>query len=198
MVDYDNHALYKHGKTGRKQSPVRIFTNLPPKDITLPAEEGYRFCSLCQRYVSSANRHCEICQACTSKDGRQWKHCKTCNRCVKPSWIHCDTCCRCVLKEHSCGKAGEGCFICGSSEHKRRECPRTAILKRTTFEGAIPRKRRYLEAEKETTGRIAKNQAQKMSAQKKKTMKLVIGKLKRKQKKKKQQQFRGQTTSCVK
>ncbi|XP_048413356.1 rRNA N6-adenosine-methyltransferase ZCCHC4 isoform X2 [Stegostoma tigrinum] len=197
QVDYDNHALYKHGKTGRKQSPVRIFTNLPPKDITLPAEEGYRFCSLCQRYVSSANRHCEICQACTSKDGRQWKHCKTCNKCVKPSWIHCDTCCRCVLKEHSCGKAGGGCFICGSSEHKRRECPRTAILKRTTSEGAKPQKRRYLKAEKETTGRIAKNLAQKMSVQKKKTMKLMIGKLKRKQKKKKQQQLRGPTMSCV-
>ncbi|XP_054841813.1 rRNA N6-adenosine-methyltransferase ZCCHC4-like [Eublepharis macularius] len=30
QVDYDNHALYKHGKTGRKQSPVCIFTNLSP------------------------------------------------------------------------------------------------------------------------------------------------------------------------
>ncbi|GAB1289655.1 rRNA N6-adenosine-methyltransferase ZCCHC4 [Apodemus speciosus] len=41
-VDYDNHALYKHGKTGRKQSPVRIFTNIPPNKIILPSEEGYR------------------------------------------------------------------------------------------------------------------------------------------------------------
>ncbi|EPQ14825.1 Zinc finger CCHC domain-containing protein 4 [Myotis brandtii] len=42
QVDYDNHALYKHGKTGRKQSPVRIFTNIPPNKIILPVEEGYR------------------------------------------------------------------------------------------------------------------------------------------------------------
>lgn len=43
QVDYDNHALYKHGRTGRKQSPVRLFTNLCPKDIILPADEGYRY-----------------------------------------------------------------------------------------------------------------------------------------------------------
>ncbi|RXM27342.1 Tyrosine-protein kinase Tec [Acipenser ruthenus] len=67
QVDYENHALYKHGKTGRRQSPVRIFTNLSPGDIVLPAVEGYRFCSLCQRYVSSENKHCDICSACTSK-----------------------------------------------------------------------------------------------------------------------------------
>ncbi|KAF4788270.1 zinc finger CCHC-type containing 4 [Turdus rufiventris] len=42
QVDYDNHALYKHGKTGRRQSPVRIFTNLTPSMIVLPEEEGYR------------------------------------------------------------------------------------------------------------------------------------------------------------
>ncbi|KAK2521395.1 Zcchc4 [Columba guinea] len=41
-VDYDNHALYKHGKTGRRQSPVRIFTNITPSMIVLPVEEGYR------------------------------------------------------------------------------------------------------------------------------------------------------------
>lgn len=43
QVDYDNHPLYKHGKTGRKQSPVRLFTNIFPKDIVLPKEEGYRY-----------------------------------------------------------------------------------------------------------------------------------------------------------
>lgn len=42
QVDYDNHPLYKHGKMGRKQSPVRLFTNLSPRDIILPKEEGYR------------------------------------------------------------------------------------------------------------------------------------------------------------
>lgn len=69
QVDYDNHALYKHGKTGRRQSPVRIFTNLTPNMIVLPEEEGYRFCTVCQRYVSSGNQHCEICNSCTSKVG---------------------------------------------------------------------------------------------------------------------------------
>lgn len=43
QVDYDNHPLYKHGKTGRKQSPVRIFTNISAKKVVLPKEEGYRY-----------------------------------------------------------------------------------------------------------------------------------------------------------
>ncbi|XP_038647395.1 rRNA N6-adenosine-methyltransferase ZCCHC4 [Scyliorhinus canicula] len=196
QVDYDNHALYKHGNTGRKQSPVRIFTNLPPKDIILPAEEGYRFCSLCQRYISSANRHCEKCNACTSKDGRQWKHCQTCNRCVKPSWIHCDTCCRCVLQEHTCGIAGDGCFTCGSTEHKRRECPQSAFPNRTTIEEAKPRKRKLLETDNKTTANKCKKQAQNVSARKRKTLKWATGKLKRKLKRKKKQKRRGQTVQC--
>ncbi|XP_029445833.1 rRNA N6-adenosine-methyltransferase ZCCHC4 isoform X2 [Rhinatrema bivittatum] len=123
QVDYDNHTLYKHGKSGRKQSPVRIFTNIPPRDIVLPAEEGYRFCPICQRYVSSENRHCEICNSCTSKDGRRWKHCFLCKKCVKPSWIHCSVCGRCTLLSHSCGSTGDGCFICGEEGHKHRSCP---------------------------------------------------------------------------
>uniref|UniRef100_A0A8D0H9B8 rRNA N(6)-adenosine-methyltransferase ZCCHC4 n=1 Tax=Sphenodon punctatus TaxID=8508 RepID=A0A8D0H9B8_SPHPU len=66
QVDYDNHALYKHGKTGRKQSPVRIFTNLSPSFVeVLQPQMFLRFCSLCQRYVT-------------------WSHCSTCNRCALP------------------------------------------------------------------------------------------------------------------
>lgn len=42
QVDYDNHPQYKHGKTGRKLSPVRLFTNITAKDVVLPKEEGYR------------------------------------------------------------------------------------------------------------------------------------------------------------
>lgn len=42
-MDYDNHPLYKHGKTGSKLSPVRVFTNIPPKDVVLPKDEGYRY-----------------------------------------------------------------------------------------------------------------------------------------------------------
>ncbi|XP_014746964.1 PREDICTED: zinc finger CCHC domain-containing protein 4 [Sturnus vulgaris] len=123
QVDYDNHALYKHGKTGRRQSPVRIFTNLTPSMIVLPEEEGYRFCTVCQRYVSSGNQHCEICNSCTSKDGRRWKHCILCKKCVKPSWFHCSNCNCCTLQKHSCGKSDVGCFVCGKAGHKRSACP---------------------------------------------------------------------------
>ncbi|XP_048797971.1 rRNA N6-adenosine-methyltransferase ZCCHC4 isoform X1 [Lagopus muta] len=123
QVDYDNHALYKHGKTGRRQSPVRIFTNLSPGVIVLPAEEGYRFCAICQRYVSSGNHHCEICNSCTSKDGRRWKHCVLCKKCVKPSWFHCNKCNCCALENHTCEKIDVGCFVCGKAGHKRSSCP---------------------------------------------------------------------------
>ncbi|XP_053108235.1 rRNA N6-adenosine-methyltransferase ZCCHC4 isoform X2 [Hemicordylus capensis] len=123
QVDYDNHALYKHGKAGRKQSPVRIFTNLSPHLIVLPVEEGYRFCSVCQRYVSLDNQHCEICSSCTSKDGRRWTHCLLCKKCVKPSWTHCSVCDRCALPSHSCNNADTRCFICGAADHKRTTCP---------------------------------------------------------------------------
>ncbi|XP_008322197.1 rRNA N(6)-adenosine-methyltransferase ZCCHC4 [Cynoglossus semilaevis] len=125
QMDYDNHPLYKHGKTGRKQSPVRLFTNICPKDVVLPKSEGYRFCSVCQRFVCVLNKHCAKCNVCPSKDGRQWKHCSACEKCVKPSWIHCQTCGRCALPDHPCGQSEvkQGCFSCGSLQHKHRFCP---------------------------------------------------------------------------
>ncbi|XP_030047109.1 rRNA N(6)-adenosine-methyltransferase ZCCHC4 [Microcaecilia unicolor] len=142
QVDYDNHTLYKHGKTGRKQSPVRIFTNVLPKDIILPAEEGYRFCMICQRYVSSENRHCEICNSCTSKDGRRWIHCVLCKKCVKPSWIHCSACDRCALVSHSCDNTGDGCFVCGEVGHKHRNCPNHLTNRGTTqVKKKLPKKK---------------------------------------------------------
>ncbi|XP_063778037.1 rRNA N6-adenosine-methyltransferase ZCCHC4 isoform X2 [Pseudophryne corroboree] len=124
QVDYFNHTMYKHGKTGRKQSPVRIFTSISPENIVLPASEGYRYCSVCKRYVSSENKHCDVCNACTSKDGREWKHCDLCNKCVKPSWSHCSSCGHCALRDHSCGSVVDGCFLCGGKGHKRSNCPR--------------------------------------------------------------------------
>ncbi|XP_068611881.1 rRNA N6-adenosine-methyltransferase ZCCHC4 [Brachionichthys hirsutus] len=125
QVGYDNHPLYKHGKTGRKQSPVRIFTNISPRDVVLPKEEGYRFCSVCQRFVWSLNKHCAKCNVCPSKDGREWKHCSLCDACVKPSWKHCASCGCCALPDHPCGhlQTRGGCFNCGSLEHKRKACP---------------------------------------------------------------------------
>ncbi|KAI5616357.1 zinc finger CCHC domain-containing protein 4 [Silurus asotus] len=121
QVDYDNHPLYKLGSTGRKQSPVRLFTNICPKNIVLPQEEGYKLCSICERYVSAENRHCPDCNACTSKNGRPWRHCAECGKCVKPSWRHCSTCGRCVLPDHRCGQTG--CYNCGDPAHKHKACP---------------------------------------------------------------------------
>jgi len=130
QVDYDNHPLYKHGKTGRKQTPVRLFTNLEPHTIILPKQEGYRFCSECNRYVWLLNKHCSQCKVCPSKDGREWKHCTICQKCVKPSWRHCTSCDRCSLPEHPCGTtAGNvGCYGCGSMAHKHRMCPLKATM----------------------------------------------------------------------
>uniref|UniRef100_A0A3Q3AXK3 rRNA N(6)-adenosine-methyltransferase ZCCHC4 n=1 Tax=Kryptolebias marmoratus TaxID=37003 RepID=A0A3Q3AXK3_KRYMA len=135
QVDYDNHPLYKHGKKGRRQSPVRVFTNISPKLIVLPKEEGYRFCSICERYVCTLNKHCAKCNICPSKDGREWKHCSSCEKCVKPSWKHCQSCGCCALPDHSCGRGQEkeGCFTCGSLEHKRKSCLLKEAPRRTGF-----------------------------------------------------------------
>uniref|UniRef100_A0A8C1Y679 rRNA N(6)-adenosine-methyltransferase ZCCHC4 n=1 Tax=Cyprinus carpio TaxID=7962 RepID=A0A8C1Y679_CYPCA len=76
-----------------------------PKDIILPEDEGYRFCSVCERYVSAGNKHCP-------------KHCDECGRCVKPSWRHCSSCGHCTLPDHPCG------FNHGSQKHKLRACPK--------------------------------------------------------------------------
>ncbi|XP_019497933.1 PREDICTED: zinc finger CCHC domain-containing protein 4 [Hipposideros armiger] len=151
QVDYDNHALYKHGKTGRKQSPVRIFTNIPPNKIILPVEEGYRFCPLCQRYVSLENQHCEQCNSCTSKDGRKWNHCFLCKKCVKPSWIHCSICKHCALPDHSCKGPKDGCFICGELDHKRGACPRISTSKKVNKAVRKQKKRKSNKMKMETT-----------------------------------------------
>ncbi|XP_066892430.1 rRNA N6-adenosine-methyltransferase ZCCHC4 isoform X4 [Kogia breviceps] len=151
QVDYDNHALYKHGKTGRKQSPVRIFTNIPPNKIILPIEEGYRFCPLCQRYVSLENQHCEHCNSCTSKDGRKWNHCFLCKKCVKPSWIHCNICNHCALPDHSCNSPKHGCFICGELDHKRSTCPNICTSKKVNKAVRKQKQRKSNKMKMETT-----------------------------------------------
>lgn len=125
-VDYENHTLFntKDGKK-KKGSPVRIFTNISPTSLPLSAADGYWYCGVCDRYSASENKHCDSCQSCTSKDGTTYVHCNLCKRCVKPSRVHCSTCNVCDLPTHTCGQSRtEGCHICGSAEHKRRDCPR--------------------------------------------------------------------------
>lgn len=128
QVTYNNHQhfkakLQKHGRS--KPSPVRIFTNLPPPGLVLPAEEGYSFCSKCKRYISSYNKHCSQCDCCPSKDGRTYVHCDQCSKCVKPGLVHCIKCGTCKPSNHpSCGVSEAlGCHICGDVDHKRRDCP---------------------------------------------------------------------------
>ncbi|XP_048732023.2 general transcription and DNA repair factor IIH helicase subunit XPD-like [Ostrea edulis] len=138
-VDYDNHQLFR-GDVKKYGSPVRIFTNIPPRLITLPAEEGYWFCEVCKRYSAKENLHCDVCDTCPSKDGRTYRHCFQCDRCVKPNKEHCDTCQSCQLKDHTCGKTCGGCHICGALDHKRRECPEKgsmSSIKRLNIDGLL-------------------------------------------------------------
>lgn len=69
-VGYTNHSEFRDCSCKNKfGSAVRIFTNVKPSMLVLPATEGYKFCEECQRYTSSHNKHCYKCNSCTSKDG---------------------------------------------------------------------------------------------------------------------------------
>ncbi|KAK3607860.1 hypothetical protein CHS0354_038289 [Potamilus streckersoni] len=149
-VDYDNHLLFTGAKGKKKGSPVRIFCNLSPKMVKLPKKEGYWYCHKCNRYSAKENRHCDICETCTSKDGTTYVHCDRCGRCVKPSRVHCDICNTCEIPKHICGAVrSEGCHICGSLEHKRRECPNKHQQQCEKFRG-IKRKRKRDKSQKKS------------------------------------------------
>ena len=134
QVVYSNHKNYsKSSQAGlqSKPSPVRIFTNIPLPALQLPAEEGYWFCSKCNRYVCEQNKHCEKCDACASKDGRAYVHCDQCGTCVKAGRTHCSSCGRCEPLQHSCETRPQvGCHVCGALDHKRRDCPEKQLRKR--------------------------------------------------------------------
>lgn len=125
-VNYENHQLFKTDCNGKKYgSPIRIFTNIPLSLLKLPESDGYKYCKICQKWVSNENKHCEKCKTCTSKDGRTYIHCNKCNRCVKPTWTHCHTCRRCLLENHECNKKliiSGRCFKCNKFGHTKNNC----------------------------------------------------------------------------
>jgi len=132
QVEYENHLSF-NGQCGEsesidaKLSPVRIFTNIDPSLIILPASQGYWFCSVCKRSVASTNKHCPKCESCTSKNGTTYIHCELCNYCVKPTWTHCMQCGHCELPGHHSGKdrilrGMQGCLKSGNLQHERDQC----------------------------------------------------------------------------
>lgn len=127
QVSYMNHKAYRNDYKGRKAgSPVRIFTNIDPRDIKFPERfTNYQFCSKCRRSVSINNIHCLVCKICPSKNGATYKHCSECVLCVKPNYVHCPTCERCVSKtEHVCKtfQLHQECWLCGQRGHVERSC----------------------------------------------------------------------------
>lgn len=57
-------------KALKRGSAVRVFTNLPLKQFRLSAEEGYKHCEPCDRWVYADNVHCDKCEGCMGKVGK--------------------------------------------------------------------------------------------------------------------------------
>lgn len=122
-VEYENASNRSKGDN-KIGTMVRLFTNLDPSTVVLPSNEGYRFCSICKKYVAAENKHCVKCKACTTKSGKTYKHCGLCDRCVKPAWQHCGMCETCeVPGQHLQLIKLRGCHNCGQMDHKRQNCP---------------------------------------------------------------------------
>lgn len=104
-IEYENHPIFKEqSNLPKKTTPIRLFTNVKLNLINLGEIVGYKYCSICHRWVAQENNHCDKCGKCTSKNGKPFKHCDLCKRCVKYSWEHCETCQRCALKFHDCNQ----------------------------------------------------------------------------------------------
>lgn len=102
-IDYLNHNKFKNKQhnSSVKCSPVRIFTNIPPKKFVFP-KSGYYLCKICEAWRSEKNVHCSFCETCPSKNGDVYNHCFVCKKCFKQTWIHCNKCNRCCLSKHVC------------------------------------------------------------------------------------------------
>ncbi|CAH8493936.1 unnamed protein product [Dicrocoelium dendriticum] len=113
-VTYANHARFDCGDVGlpnggrRRNSVVRLFTNLNPSAVAPPVSlsDKYRFCEQCSRYSFVTNHHCSLCNRCPTRHGDTYSHCHRCGRCRPPNRVHCLHCDRCVLL--------------GSCAHKRK------------------------------------------------------------------------------
>lgn len=139
VVNYENHPSFMSKQYKKNRSPVRIFTNVAPQRIVLSQEDGYRYCDICNKWVSLENKHCSKCNICPSKDGKAWKHCDQCGKCTKASRIHCNVCQHCVLRDHSCGRKispHSECHVCGDIDHKKRHCPKLQVLGKKNTRGA--------------------------------------------------------------
>jgi len=158
-VSYTNHPHFNN--LNKRGSPVRIFTNIPADKISLP-QEHYRFCKLCQRYVYKENRHCNVCKLCTSKDGRTYIHCSQCEKCVKPGRLHCETCKNCEAVGHKCNRSQVvGCHICGSEDHKRKDCTNKPVAEEEEQSVGEKRKMRSIKQAASKQKGAAKNKKRK-------------------------------------
>lgn len=126
-LNYTNHNRYTNvGPNCRSYgSPVRVFTNVPLELLQLPLEEGYKYCTKCNRFTAVENVHCDRCRDCSSQNGQTYRHCNKCDLCVKPNYIHCANCRRCSQREgHSCElyQSKQRCWLCGQRGHTETSC----------------------------------------------------------------------------
>ena len=116
----------KHSKMNRNNT-VRIFSN---RLQSFKLDDGYKYCSLCLKYVSNNQFHCKICQSCCDRSGRGVKHCNKCNSCTVKSHIHCDKCNQCKPKDHLCVKKKVmKCFKCNKVGHMEKDCQQIKRIK---------------------------------------------------------------------
>ena len=98
VIEYDNHPVFKPNNSTK--SPVRIFTDQPLAEITLP-DEQYKSCEKCDMFVPREVTHCTKCKSCPPIN-KAAKHCTKCERCVRDHYVHCGVCEGCRPAIHHC------------------------------------------------------------------------------------------------